>query len=72
MSTSTIARIENEINMLEARIIDAKNSGEDTTDLEIDLWAEKEQLNFAWQDNEDEYNYAPERQEFNPDGSLVW
>lgn len=29
-----------------------------------------EQLNFAWQDDEAEYNYAVEQQEFNPDGSL--
>ena len=30
----------------------------------------EEELNFAWQDDEAEYNYAVQQQEFNPDGSL--
>lgn len=39
-------------------------------DYELKLSELKEQLNFAWQDDEAEYNYALEQQEFNPDGSL--
>lgn len=30
----------------------------------------RQELNFAWQDDEAEYNYAVQQQEFNPDGSL--
>lgn len=42
----------------------------DDIDAAIDLLEAKEQLNFAWQDDEAEYNYALEMQEFNADGSL--
>lgn len=39
-------------------------------DYELKLSELKEQLNFAWQDDEKEWLYAVEQQEFNPDGSL--
>lgn len=40
-------------------------------DRQQELADAEEQLNFAWQDDEAEYNYALEQQEFNPDGSLA-
>lgn len=43
---------------------------EELIDDQIELEELKEQLNFAWQDDEAEYNYALQQQEFNPDGSL--
>ena len=43
---------------------------EEMIDDQIELEELKEQLNFAWQDDEAEYNYALQQQEFNPDGSL--
>ncbi len=43
---------------------------EERIDDQLELEELKEQLNFAWQDDEAEYNYALQQQEFNPDGSL--
>ena len=43
---------------------------EERIDDQIELAELEEQLNFAWQDDEAEYNYALQQQEFNPDGSL--
>lgn len=43
---------------------------EDRIDDQMELEELEEQLNFAWQDDEAEYNYALQQQEFNPDGSL--
>ena len=40
-------------------------------DRQQELAEAEEQLNFAWQDDEAEWNYAVEQQEFNPDGSLA-
>ena len=39
-------------------------------DYELELNELRDELNFAWQYDEAEYNYALEQQEFNPDGSL--
>lgn len=39
-------------------------------DLYQELNELEDELNFAWQDDESEWNYAREQQEFNPDGSL--
>lgn len=73
-STSTRDRISD----LEERIDELEGLIEDCHDenLLVDLYLElaelKDQLNFAWQDDEAEYNYAVEQQEFNPDGSLKY
>lgn len=40
--------------------------------LSLDIHELEEQINFAWQDDEAEYNYALDRQEFNLDGSLIY
>ena len=68
-----IGMLEERIADLENYIEDAKAAGTDIEDL-VDEYQEleelKEQLNFAWQDDEAEYNYALQQQEFNPDGSL--
>lgn len=68
-----ISGLEEQIAQLEASIEDAKASGTDIEDLlpeyeELDRL--KDELRFAWADDEAEYNYALEQQEFNPDGSL--
>ena len=74
-STSTrdrISDLEERIESLKNYIEDCRARGcyQDTVDEQIELEELKEQLNFAWQDDEAEWNYAREQQEFNPDGSL--
>lgn len=75
-STDTRERISNleaRIDRLTQYIDECKAEGCDLDEF-VDEMAEleelKDQLNFAWQDDEAEYNYAVEQQEFNPDGSL--
>lgn len=72
-SMSTRARIAN----LEDRIADLRDQladpylDEDTrADIGMNLAELEDELNFAWQDDEAEYNAAWQAQEFNPDGSL--
>ena len=75
-STSTrskIARIQDRIAELQNYIEDCKMRGcdlEDIVDEQQELEYLEDELNFAWQDDQAEYNYALEQQEFNPDGSL--
>jgi len=72
-ASDRIAEIENRIKDLEDFIRDARYQDvdpEELIDAQVELAALKEQLNFAWQDDEAEYNYAVQQQEFNPDGSL--
>ena len=45
---------------------------EELIDYQLELQELEDELNFAWQDDEAEYNYAVEQQEFNPDGSLKY
>ena len=73
----TAASTRSRISALESRIADIKNKlammdlyDDRRIDLQMDLAELEESLNFAWQDDEQEYYYALERQEFNPDGSL--
>ena len=66
-----IASLEERIADIEERLhSDRYRNPEDRIDDHIELEELKEQLNFAWQDDGAEYNYALEQQEFNPDGSL--
>ena len=66
-----IADLEDQIDILESHIENREYADEDElVDMQIRLGELKEQLNFAWQDDEAEWNYAREQQEFNPDGSL--
>lgn len=69
-----IAYLEDRIQSIEAVIEEARQNGnfEDTVDEQVELAELRDKLNFAWQDDEAEYLYAVERQEFNPDGSLVY
>ena len=73
-STSTrdrISYLEEQIAVLEDKI---KNGDyvdpEEMIDDKLALDELRDELNFAWQDDEAEYNYALQQQEFNPDGSL--
>ena len=70
---ANIAYLEDRIQSIEAVIEETKQNGnyEDTVDEQIELAKLKDELNFAWQDDEAEYLYAVEQQEFNPDGSLA-
>jgi len=60
------------IDRLEAELADPELDLDESRkfELQMDLAEAKDNLNYAWQDDEAEYNYALERQEFNPDGSL--
>ena len=76
-ATSIEASTRDRIRDLEARIdeIDAQlNEPYIDPDLFESLALERaeleDELNFAWQDDEAEWDYARQRQEFNPDGSL--
>ena len=57
-----------------ASIREALNNPEIDEDESIELQQElselEDELNFAWQDDEAEWDYARQQQEFNPDGSL--
>lgn len=73
-STSTrdrISDLEEEITRLKD-YIDQCDDIEDCIDEQLRLEELEDELNFAWQDDEAEYNYAVEQQAFNPDGSLVY
>lgn len=67
-----IASIEDRIALLEDRLSDDDLDEDERIDLQLELNELQDELNFAWQDDEAEYNYARETQEFNPDGSLKW
>lgn len=66
-----ISNLEERIEVLEGLIEDCRDESL-LVDLHLELAELKEELNFAWQDDEAEYNYAVEQQEFNPDGSLKY
>lgn len=74
-TSDRISYLQDKINILEDRIDKAKYDPDydpdELIDDQLELEELKEQLNFAWQDDEAEYNYAYQQQEFNPDGSLV-
>ena len=67
-----ISRIEDAIAHIKWRLQTDYLTDDERSDLQMDLAELEEQLNFAWQDDEADYNYALERQEFNPDGSLKY
>lgn len=68
-----ITYLQNRISSIQEELANESDlDGERSVDLQIELSELKEQLNFAWQDDEREYNEAYERQEFNPDGSLKY
>jgi len=64
-----ISFLENRISSLKEMLNDPYFEG-DPYDVQQRIEELEEELNFAWQDDEAEYNYALEQQEFNPDGSL--
>lgn len=68
-----ISNLEQSISEMEYKIAKMQAAGVDPDeiiDYQLTLDELKDELNFAWQDDEAEYNYALEQQEFNPDGSL--
>lgn len=67
---STISSLQRRIDDLEIRLSEPDLDEEERIDIGMEIADLREQLNFAWQDDEAEYMYALERQEFNPDGSL--
>ena len=71
-SRQRISRLEDAIASIKWRLQTDYLTDDERTDLQMDLAELEEQLNFAWQDDEADYNYALERQEFNPDGSLKY
>ena len=77
-STTTrdrISKIQERINDINAIVSELQAIGaepEELIDYQLELQELEDELNFAWQDDEAEYNYAVEQQEFNPDGSLKY
>lgn len=77
-STKVEANTWDKISYLQDRISDLEDQlkrnyyldPDELIDTQLELEDLREQLNFAWQDDEAEYNYALQQQEFNPDGSL--
>lgn len=70
-TSDKISYLQERIDVLEEKLRgDNYIDPEERIDDQIELEELKEQLNFAWQDDEAEYNYALQQQEFNPDGSL--
>ncbi len=67
---SRISNIEQRIAQIQNRLQDEDLDDFDRVSLNESLMELQEELNFAWQDDEQEYNYALEQQKFNPDGSL--
>lgn len=70
-----ISDLEERIRQLKVRIDRLHEIGADDDeiiDYQLELQELEDDLNFAWQDDEAEYNYAVEQQEFNPDGSLKY
>lgn len=72
-TSQKISQLEDRIAEIKDNIQTAQIDGLDE-DYIVDLYQElnelEDELNFAWQDDEAEWNYAREQQEFNPDGSL--
>lgn len=66
-----ISYLEDRIADIKTRLSEPDLAEDEVIDLGMELHELEEQLNFAWQDDEAEWNYAREQQEFNPDGSLV-
>ena len=58
------------IDDLRSQLADPDLADDERVDIGLELAALEDELNFAWQDDEAEYNYALRQQEFNPDGSL--
>lgn len=73
MMADRISLLEERLLQLDEMIKDAEECGDEDAliDLSIDRHEVVEQINFAWQDDEQAYYDALERQEFEPDGSLV-
>ena len=67
---SRISALEDRIASIKNKLATLDADDERRIDLQMDLAELEELLNFAWQDDEDEWNYAREMQEFYPDGSL--
>ena len=64
--------LENRIADVKTRLNDPDLSEDEREDLGMELHELEDELNFAWQDDEAEYDYAVRQQEFNPDGSLKY
>lgn len=67
---SRISNIEQRIAQIQNRLQDEDLDEFDRVSLNESLMELQQELNFAWQDDEQEYNEAFENQEFNSDGSL--
>lgn len=65
-----ITDLEARIDEIDARLSDPYIDPVLFEDLSMERAELEDELNFAWQDDEAEWDYARQRQEFNPDGSL--
>lgn len=73
MIADRISLLEEKLLQLDEMIEVAKESGDEDAliDLSIDRNEVLEQINFAWQDDEQAYYDALEEQRFEPDGTLI-
>ncbi len=68
-----ISGLQDKIEYLETMINERRDQYVDPEELiddQLELEELKDELRFAWAEDEAEYNYALQQQEFNPDGSL--
>lgn len=67
---SKITALEDRIASIREALDNPEIDEDESIELQQELSELEDQLNFAWQDDEAEWDYARQQQEFNPDGSL--
>ena len=67
---SKITALEDRIASIREELDNPEISEDESIELQQELSELEDELNFAWQDDEAEWDYARQQQEFNPDGSL--
>lgn len=65
-----ITELEDKIFYIQEELRNPDLPDDERVDLQLHLEELEDELNFAWQDDEAEWDYARQAQEFNPDGSL--
>ncbi len=68
---SKISSLQDRLASVQEELSNPDLSDDERASLHEELRELEDELNFAWQDDEAEWDYARQRQEFNPDGSLV-
>ena len=69
-AASNITALQDRLASIKEEIDNPDLSEDERQSLYEEMLTVEDELNFAWQDDEAEWDYARQRQEFNPDGSL--